>query len=318
MKHFTKSIASAVAVLCTFAAPAQAQSNVTIYGVVDLGLAKTSNASTVERENHASRLGFKGTESLGGGLSALFQMESDVLADTGAIRGGLFDRQANVGLQGDFGTVLLGRTKNLIDATIGRVEPFAGDGVVGKVNEAMLRSKVGASRVSNAITYTSPNMSGFKLGTQYSLSEVRGAANGFNVLATYDQGPLSLHAGYEQAVQTLASSVKPTLFVLGGGYSFGDLKLTGAYTKGDTKVATAGKFTSYLFGLNYKIGNGDAKAVFGRQTQSNNRVSDFVTVKEFGIGYDHHISKRTDVYAYLGRESVNSLTSYQFGISHKF
>lgn len=318
MKQFTKNTNIAAVILCAFAAQAQAQSNVTVYGVVDLGFAKTTGASTVERENHASRLGFKGTESLGDGLSALFQMESEVLADTGAVKGGLFDRQANVGLQGGFGTVLLGRTKNLLDGAISRVEPFGADGVVGKVNEAMLRSRVGASRVSNALTYNSPKMSGVGFGAQYSLSEVSGAANGIDLLVTYDQGPLALHAGYEQAVQTLASSNKPTLFVLGGGYSFGDATLTAAYTKGNTKVAATGKFTSYLLGLKYKIGNGDAKAVFGRQTQSNNKVSGLETVKEFGVGYDHHISKRTDLYAYLGRESVTSLTSYQFGISHKF
>ena len=57
---------------------------------------------------------------------------------------------------------------------------------------------------------------------------------------------------------------------------------------------------------------------YGKQEQSNNKVKDQDTIKEFGVGYDYHLSKRTDVYAYAGRERVKSLTSYQIGLAHKF
>lgn len=301
-----------------FAATAHAQSNVTIYGVVDLGLAKTSGQTLVERENHASRLGFRGTEDLGGGLSAIFNLESEILADTGAQKGNLFDRQATVGLRGAFGAAYLGRTKNLLDGAQGRVEPFAADGVVGKVDEAMMRSGVGVSRVSNALTYNSPSFNGLAVSAQAVASEVNGADAGMSVLATYDNGAVSAHAGYERAVQTVATTVEPKLWVVGGGYKFGAAKVTAAYSKGDTEVAATGRFKSYLVGLVYTIGQGDAKAVYGKQQQSNDKVSDLDTVKEIGVGYDYHLSKRTDLYAYAGRERVKSLTSYQMGISHKF
>lgn len=313
-----KKIFSAAVIMGAFAATAQAQTNVTVYGVVDLGFAKTTGQTLVERENHASRLGFRGTEDLGGGLSAIFNLENEILADTGAQKGNLFERQAWVGFRGAFGTAYVGRTKDLIDGAQGRVEPFAADGVVGKVDEAMMRSGVGASRVSNSLTYASPSFSGLVLSAQGVASEVNGAAAGFSVLTTYDGGPVSLHAGYERAVQTVATTVKPTLWVVGGGYKFGPAKVTAAYSKGDTDVATTGKFKSYLVGLVYTIGQGDAKAVYGKQQQTNSKVSDLDTVKEVGIGYDYHLSKRTDLYAYAGRERVKSLTSYQMGISHKF
>lgn len=313
-----KKLTLAALIIGSFAASAQAQSNVTIYGVVDLGLAKTTGSSTVERENHASRLGFRGVEDLGNGLSAIFNLESEILADTGMQKGALFERQATVGLKGSFGTVNLGRTKNLVDSAQNRVEPFGADGVVGKVNEAMMRVGVSSSRVSNAITYNSPNMQGFVASAQYVLSEVSGADAGVDVLLTYDNGPVSLHAGYEKAAQVAPSSAKPNMYVLGGAYKFGDAKITGAYAKGDTKVAKTGKYDAFLVGFIYTIGSGDAKAVYGKGKQRVNNLADVDTVKEFGLGYDYHLSKRTDLYAYAGRERVKSLTSYQMGISHKF
>jgi predicted porin len=324
-----KKITLAALVLGCFAASAQAQSNVTVYGVVDLGLAKVTGSPTLERENHASRLGFKGAEDLGNGLSAIFNLESEILADTGALKNAnLFDRQANVGLKGAFGTAYLGRTKNLIDSAQVRVEPFNVDGVVGKVNETMMRVGVSASRVANAATYNSPNFNGVVVSAQYVLSELAGADAGYGLLATYDNGPVSLHAGYEKSVQTTVTAAKPDMYVLGGGYKFGDAKVTAAYAKGDTKVAGTnvidpakpftGQYTAYLFGLNYTIGNGDAKAVYGKGKKTVSGLADMDTVKEFGIGYDYHLSKRTDLYAYAGNESVTSKKSYQMGISHKF
>ncbi|MBB3122369.1 porin [Pseudoduganella violacea] len=313
-----KKLTLAALLIGGFAASAQAQSNVTVYGVVDLGIAKTTGQSAVERENHASRLGFRGTEDLGGGLSAIFNLESEILADTGAQKGNLFDRQAWVGLKGSFGQVYLGRTKDIIDGALPRIEPFNADGVIGKVNEPMMRNGVGQSRVANAITYNSPSYQGLAFALQAVLSEVKGADAGYSALATYDNGPISLHAGYQRAVQTAVSAVKPTLWTIGAGYKFGDTKVSGGYSKGKTDVATTGDYKSWLLGVSHSIGGGDLKAVYGKQEQNNNKVSGLNTVKEMGVGYDYHLSKRTDLYAYAGKEKVKALTSYQLGISHKF
>jgi predicted porin len=312
-----KTIPFAVIALAAFATSASAQTNVTAYGVVDLGFAKTTGKTLIERENHASRLGFRGVEDLGNGLAATFNLESEILADTGAQKGVLWERQANVGLKGSFGSVIVGRTKNLVDSAQGRVEPFAADGVVGKVDEALMRVGVSSSRVSNSITYNSPKVSGFGAAAQYVLSEVNGADAGIDLLATYDQGPVSLHAGYERAAQSAPGAANPHMAVVGGGYQFGDFRLTGAYAKGDTEAA-AGTFKGMLVGLNYHVGNGDFHAVAARQTQSTSAFSNKEAVREYGVGYDHHLSKRTDLYAYAGREKVTALTSYQVGISHKF
>lgn len=308
----------AALVLAALASSAQAQSNVTVYGVLDLGYAKISGKPVVQRENHASRLGFRGAEDLGGGLKAIFNLETQILADTGAQQGALFERQANVGFTGAFGTVIAGRTKNIVDGALGRVEPFKADGVIGKINETMMRVGVSGSRVSNAVTYTTPVMSGFGAALQYVLSEVKDADDGVDLLLTYERNAFSLHAGYERSVHASATAPDASMYTLGAAYKIGNATVSAAYAEGDTKVAARGEFTGYLVGLKYKCGQGEFKAVASRQQQSNNVVTDADTVKQFGVGYDYFLSKRTDLYAYLGRERVAHASSIQLGISHKF
>jgi predicted porin len=331
-----KKITLAALIIGTFAAAtAQAQSNVTVYGVVDLGIAKTTGVALVERENQASRIGFKGTEDLGNGLKAIFNLESEFKADTGAQASAntLFDRQAWVGLTGDFGTVYLGRTKDLIDGTLARVDPFNTYGVIGKINEPVMRggqspngpqaipsaSVVGASRVSNAVTYNSPSFSGFVVSGQYVASEIKNADSGFSVVATYDQGPASAHAGYQKKVQSAANAAaEPKLWIVGGGYKFGPAKITVDYSKADTDVAATGEFKSYLLGLAYDIGGGAIKVSYVKQKQDSRTVSGKETAKAFGLGYDYPLSKRTAVYGYAGRDQFSEKSMYQLGMTHKF
>lgn len=317
-----KKLILAALVFGSFAASAQAQSSVTVYGLVDLGFAKTTGGALLERENHASRLGFKGSEDLGNGLKAIFNLENEFKADTGAqaTAGSLFDRQAWVGLQGAFGTAYLGRTKDLLDGAQGRVDPFGADGIVGKLNEAMMRSGVGASRVSNSVTYISPSYSGFVISGQYVASEINDADAGYSLLATYDNGPIGVHAGYQQKVQAAANAAaEPTLWVIGGGYKFGPAKVTAEYSKGDTDVVATGEYKSFVVGLSYDVtSNGAIKASYGKQKQDTRLVSGKETAKQYGLGYDYSLSKRTAVYIYGARDQFLSKTSYQLGMTHKF
>lgn len=313
-----KKLSLTLAILGSFGITAQAQTSVDVYGLVDLSLAKTTGTTNsnalIERNNHTSRLGFKGVEPLGGGVSVVFSLESEFAADTGAATATLFNRQANVGLTSDSGNLKLGRTKGLVDGATDRVDPFVTDGIIGDFTTPVLRAgKISQSRVSNSLTYNSPKFEGFSANAQYILSEINGAKAGYALLATYDNGPISAHAGYEQPAQTSATSLKPTMYVIGGGYQFGPAKITAAYSNGDPKTPATGNNKGYLLGLNYAVGTGNAKVVYAKQKNS---VKD--TVKEFGLGYDYHMSKRTDLYAYLGREQVTGGTSYQFGLSHKF
>ncbi|MGI4847296.1 MAG: porin, partial [Janthinobacterium lividum] len=184
----------ALAALATIAAAgsAFAQTNVTIYGVVDAGLVKDIHggtnaaasaanpfpASTPNASNrldsglqNGSRLGFRGTEALGGGLSAIFNLEAGFNVDTGtsAQGGALFGRQAWVGLQGDFGTVKLGRQQTVVYQNSGTFDPF-GDTLAG--DSARLINYAG-SRTNNTIGY-SINAAGVRGEIDYGFGEVAG------------------------------------------------------------------------------------------------------------------------------------------------
>lgn len=120
----------ALAVLGAFAGAASAQTNVTIYGVVDAGITHENGAAGSVTKlatgvQSGNRLGFKGTEDLGGGLKANFQIENGFNLDTGTQRqGALFGRQAYVGLSGNFGAINLGRQYNPVFNALDSIDPW--------------------------------------------------------------------------------------------------------------------------------------------------------------------------------------------------
>src|SRR5450830_1744180 len=167
-----------VLVLSSVAEMAAAQTNVTIYGVVDMGLDRQAGgvAGNVVKMSSGigsgSRLGFKGTEDLGGGLSADFVLESGFNVDTGTSgQGGvMFGRQAWVGLSGAFGSVSAGRQlssyhKGLRDVA----DPFC-DGFAGQAMNII----TGNSRVDNSVIYGTPTVAGWSAEVTYGAGEVPG------------------------------------------------------------------------------------------------------------------------------------------------
>ena len=197
----------AACVACTATAPAMAQTSVTLYGVLDEGLNYTNNVgghSQVALESgfpHGSRWGLKGTEDLGGGVKAFFQLESGFVVDTGrSAQGGLlFGRQAYVGLSSDrLGAVTLGRQ---YDSTVDFLSQTSVAGTWGGYmfghpydNDNMVYS----FRVNNTVKYTSPTMGGLKFGGTYSFSDdVNFAKNRqFGFGTQYANGGLLLAAAY--------------------------------------------------------------------------------------------------------------------------
>src|ERR1700730_16325238 len=122
----------ALAVLGAFAGAASAQTNVTVYGIVDAGVQYKNDGNPAGKTlslqsgiQNGSRLGFKGTEDLGGGLSAIFTFENGFNVDDGTLGQGnrLFGRQAWVGLNGGFGTVKLGRQQTALYYALTEIDP---------------------------------------------------------------------------------------------------------------------------------------------------------------------------------------------------
>lgn len=287
-----------------------AQSSVTVYGIMDLGVVKRSDTGWQETFNKQDRLGFKGTEDLGGGLAANFQLESRFGMDTGALASTLlWHGEAWVGLSGGFGEVRLGRQYSPTFRQGGmRVDPFAAEGVPATVNSYL----IGAPRNNNAINYISPNFNGLVLWTQYSLTETAGGGigdkNGYAASLVYDQGPVSANISYDKAAGSDAYYGH-----VGAGYAFGPAKVTVGYVQGDTKVAGTGTTKGFQAGLNYTVPTGAIKAT--ASTLKNDRGS---VQRQIGGGYEHFLSKRTNLYAYVNRESVASVNAMQFGITHRF
>lgn len=208
----------ALAVLGAFAGVAHAQSSVTIYGIVDTGVVYQSKAAVAGGGTgskfslnsgviQGSRLGFKGTEDLGGGLSALFNLEIGFSNDTGGLQGSdaatgsnLFRRKSVVGLAGGFGTVLLGRQTDFADtiSSYTSVQDFGG--WTGNVGHNLDRLE--GTRTNNSVSYTTNNIAGFTGNLLYGFGETAGqtsAGQSFGAGLKYDNGPLGLGANYYQS-----------------------------------------------------------------------------------------------------------------------
>jgi len=209
----------ALAVLGAIAGAAQAQSSVTIYGIVDTGLVYTNKVATGGPGSatgsqfmadpgigQGSRLGFKGVEDLGGGLKAVFQLETGVLAGSGQLDlqsaggTGLFNRKSVVGLDGDFGSVLLGRQTDALFNYSQWTSVHDFGLMVAGVGHA-LDGLLGI-RTNNSIRYDTANLSGFTASGIYGFGGTAGqtsAGQSFGLGGQYANGPLGLFAAYYEA-----------------------------------------------------------------------------------------------------------------------
>jgi len=197
----------ALAALGTFAGAAHAQSSVTLYGIVDAGLAYANNIGgnklyeTSAGNLQGDRWGLRGTEDLGGGLKALFVLENGFNAFSGKLGqgGDEFGRQAYVGLSSQFGTVTLGRQYDSVVDYTGALEVGSQWATFYAAHPGDLDNMNNSNRVNNSIKYASANYSGITFGGLYSLGGVAGQFNRNQIFSAglgYAQGPLVLGAGY--------------------------------------------------------------------------------------------------------------------------
>ena len=296
----------ALAVLAASGA-AMAQSSVTLYGVVDTGLTYSKGEESVYGMTHVggnvnSRLGFRGVEDLGNGLKATFNLEAGMGVDDGNnymdkdSNGMAFRRTSTVGLAGNFGEVRLGRMLTSSYLAVSRYDAF-GDTGIGASLAWNIPQTGYAPRTENAISYTSPNFSGFKIGAEYGFGEQQKARDSryIGVGATYDNGPLSLGLGYDRLNSNtmdglLAASDLKTVH-LGGAYNFGVAKLMAFYKQ--SKVSNAPKFKTFGLGVSAPVGAaGEVRASY-----NNYKISDDNgKADQLSLGYVHNLSKRTALY----------------------
>jgi len=315
----------ALAVLASFAGVASAQTNVTVYGIVDMGLQRTDTNTTEplwaldSGLQSGSRLGFKGTEDLGGGLSASFQLENGFNADKGsAAQGGLlFGRQAWVGLNGGFGSVKLGRQNTPIYVAAGAVDPFE----LGLAGDLQNTVNTFGLRMDNTVNY-SLTAGAFSGQVAYGFGEVAGdttASRQLGLSLGYANGPVSAVFAYHKQENATGTASGKIAF-LGGTYNFGVVKAHASYA--DEKTAGDVKLRDYMVGVSAPVGA--AGSVMTSFQRTDNRDSD-AKFDLFAIGYTHNLSKRTNLYTSLGYgklevpgvEDVKS-NKFNVGIRHKF
>ncbi len=311
----------ALAVLAASGA-AMAQSSVTLYGVLDTGLTYSKGKESVYGltnmgGNANSRLGFRGVEDLGNGLKATFNLEAGMGVDDGKnyMGGGeglAFRRISTVGLEGGFGSVRLGRMLTSSYMAVGRYDAFGYTTGIG-ASLAWSGPQTGyAPRTENAISYTSPNFSGFKIGAEYGFGEQQKASDKryIGIGAMYDNGPLSLGLGFDRLNGDTADNtdwdLNQTTWQLGGAYNFGVAKLLGFYKQSKFKETglNAGndsvKFKTFGLGVTAPVGAaGEVRASYNHY-----RVSEDITgvaaptlkANQLSLGYVHNLSKRTALY----------------------
>ena len=275
----------AIAVLGLLSTTAMAQSSVTLYGIVDAAVVHTTNqiggskVAVDAGQLATSRWGMRGSEDMGGGLKANFGLEGTLINDSGAaglgFGGGtaagtttsLFDRQATVGLSGDFGSVNLGRQNILGVDSIGLADPISlahastnPNVAFSALNAGSLYSTFGtndggaALRQNNSIKYLTPVMSGFGGALMYGFGEQPGnsSASSYTGISGYYTAGATGGAALAYA-QLKNKADNSTLTLWGGGAKYSvtptlELRATYAQNEVDTtkrKIAVIGLGVNY-------------------------------------------------------------------------
>jgi predicted porin len=328
----------AMAVLWVFAGPASAQSSVAIYGAIDLGIARERDAAgTVVGISsgmmNGSRLGFKGAEDLGHGLSAIFTVENGFAADTGAMAQGglLFGRQAFVGLAGKFGTIRLGRQQTPVYRNNDVFDPFCN----GMAGDSIRLINYSGSRTNNMISYTY-DANGFRGQLQYAPGEMNGnnvAGRTVAGFGGYRQGAVDIVATYQRTYNA-SGTIGGMTALVGGNYDLGYAKLYGAYAWNRDVMAPTGVFSQGADMRNVLLGasipTGGAGNIKVSYIVLQNKAVANAKSRQFGLGYVYDLSKRTALYASgarLSNEARAGLYSstpggenrlYNAGIRHWF
>jgi predicted porin len=225
----------AAALLAGFAGAASAQSSVTLYGIVDVGvLSQTvksgSNFGSVSRNNtgiasgqqSGSRWGLKGVEDLGNGLSANFVYEAGVDVGNGTTAGNGFARQSTLGVVSkSWGAIDLGRRTTPGTVAFSGIDPFG-----QSFGTASLDSSMGMTfaRYSNMLMYSTPNISGFSGNIGYSFDT---GANNNGSSGTNNGARITNAPDYGDSVAAFGSTYKTRAFGLGLRYGSGPLVVAG-------------------------------------------------------------------------------------------
>jgi predicted porin len=324
----------AAALLAGFAGVAQAETSVTLYGIIDTGIGyqnirghgidDQSKFGMLNGVQNGSRWGLRGSEDLGDGLRAVFTLESGFGSNDGdsAQGGRLFGRQATIGLASNsWGQLDFGRQTNIASKFFGSIDPFAAGFGTAALGTSF--SQLSTFRQDNLVLYQTPVFGGFQLGVGYSFNiDDHSTQTGFNTnnnqrgITTglrYVNGPINVAAAYDQLNRNSAQADAATdgsgdrirAWVIGGAYDFEVVKLSAAY--GQTRGGWMNSVSlDTLWG-----GNGDPD-LGGRALPSNTYSDDFKT-QQWMLGFSAPIGGATSVFGSWQRANVKDSSLYLSG-----
>jgi len=339
----------ALAVLVGLAGAAPAQASVTVYGTIDLNLYRKQLAgeSALNRSESGgmttSHIGFRGTEDLGGGMSAIFNLSSFFRGDGGGAGRSDADpfwaRASWVGLKSGYGTLKIGRqsTENFVQSV--RFSPFADSMAFNPTmlhtympsatQPMMTSSGTTDSGWSNSLSYASPSIYGVVGTLMGSLGEGTPAGRRAGGSLYYSGGPLAAMVTLEKVEKASLNFSKPPAILMtdsklvnaGVSYDLTAVKLFGTYIR--TKLnnpTTEITLATKLLGASVPVGSGRVLAAWARTDKTQTAVADQKR-DTLSLGYDHNLSKRTDLYAVVLNDKVTGLsggTGFAAGIRHRF
>jgi predicted porin len=334
MKQKMKLVHLVGALFCVgIASSAHAQSSVSLYGILDTGIDFASNVGgnrlyqMASGVSAGSRWGLRGKEDLGGGLSAIFDLESGFNSTNGSLGSGLaFSRNAYVGIASQTaGTITLGRQW---DPIVDLIEPFSlndsyGGWYFSHPND--MDNLDNGFAISNAVKYTSPTIGGFTGEALYSFGAQAGQFSNnaaYSAAASYTNGPFSIGAGYlrvndpEESIQSyqngsgfsnavygnyLANARSQGIFAAGASYQLGKFKVMGNFTNVDFQQGDAGqdvKFQNYEFAGTFAATSQLNLAAGYTYTDGRNHATgQEPKYQQLNLSAEYELSKRTAVYA---------------------
>ena len=298
-----KSLIAVAALLASGAA--LAQSNVTLYGRVDLSVGnlkdKVKNTSTTQMFHGGdgglttSRWGLRGTEDLGGGLKAAFRLENRFEADTGKSQDPYFRGESSLSLMGGFGEVKLGRSATVYDEVrgLGQSRNVFDSAFTPSSNGVFRSGGDYSSRWDNKISYYSPNMGGFYAAIDYAFDEKAGVSEDRHAIKIgYKQKEFEVALGHQNE-----KDKKDKYTVLAAMYDFGSFSVSGLYNRRDGTAAN-GDDNEYALGVTVPMGAFAFSGGYAHsKTKGSTRGAKDGKAKGFGLGLTYSLSKRTRLYA---------------------
>ncbi|MPW20933.1 porin [Paraburkholderia sp. CNPSo 3157] len=338
-----KKVLTTALLASAFAGSAHAQSSVTLYGLIDAGISYANHSKTASGGSEklfkyddgvaqGSRWGLRGSEDLGGGLKALFVLESGFNSGNGTLGqgGALFGRQAYVGVSKDgIGSLTFGRQYSFSTDYLGGNYSTGGLTVAGNyayhINDV---DQLTSSRINNAVKFSSANFSGLTFGAMYGFSNstafagapatgtaanpVAGSSRAYSFGLNYANGPIGLGAAYtdirfpSQATPAFSTSIANVgtgtvrdlrTFGLGGRYIIGPATLYALWTNTHFEPITGASttFNNYEGGVKYAFTPALAGGLGYTYSQLTGATHGHFNQVDASV--DYALSKRTDVYA---------------------